>query len=105
MAPSIEDNACAQADWYMQRKGFGNIRPVQIIKVDDDYCWYFYYELLAEAGELELEVYYDDELQPHVRVTTFTPDTERARREQSAARVDVDGNRQELPAGTRDARR
>ena len=42
---------------FMEHKGYPDIRPYEVEKVDDDACWYFYYDL--PEGRVELEVYYD----------------------------------------------
>jgi hypothetical protein len=45
------------AQWYMSHKGYPDIEAFQVDKLDDQDCWYFYYQL--PEGVLELEVYYD----------------------------------------------
>lgn len=57
------------AQQFMERKGLGDIQPVDIEKLDDQYCWYFYYEL--PEGDLELEVLWEGN-QWHTTVSTFT---------------------------------
>lgn len=41
---------------FMARKGYKRIKPSAVEKLDDQSCWYFYYEL--PEGHLELEVSY-----------------------------------------------
>jgi hypothetical protein len=45
------------AQWYMAHKGYPDLDPYEVDKLDDQDCWYFYYQL--PEGILELEVYYD----------------------------------------------
>ena len=40
---------------FMAYKGYPNIRPLGQISIEDDECWYFYYQL--PEGVLELEVF------------------------------------------------
>lgn len=42
---------------FMEHKGYSDVRPIEVEKLDDIPCWYFYYDL--PEGTLELEVYYD----------------------------------------------
>jgi len=39
---------------FMRHKGYGDAQPVLIEEDEDDYIWYFFYEL--DEGTLELEV-------------------------------------------------
>lgn len=45
------------AQQFMEHKGLGHLRPYDVEAVDDQPCWYFYYEL--PEGVLELEVYWN----------------------------------------------
>lgn len=45
------------AEQFMAHKGLPHARPFDVEKVDDEPCWYFYYEL--PEGVLELEVYWN----------------------------------------------
>lgn len=42
----------------MSRKGYEGLRPLGVLPVDGDPCWYFYY-YLPEGSLLELEVSLD----------------------------------------------
>lgn len=43
---------------FMQHKGYGDVEPYDIDKLDDVPCWYFLYRL--PEGTLELEVSWDE---------------------------------------------
>jgi hypothetical protein len=59
------------AQQFMDHKGLGHLRPCDVDKLEDQPCWYFYYEL--PEGELELEVYWDhNDGTWETMVTTFT---------------------------------
>lgn len=45
------------ANLFMERKGYPDIRPVEMEKLYGQPCWYFVYEL--PEGVLELEVSWD----------------------------------------------
>lgn len=56
---------------FMRHKGLGHFAPHDVDKIEDQPCWYFYYDL--PDGHLELEVYYDDvDMEWECSVTTFT---------------------------------
>lgn len=66
------------AQEFMAVKGYPNIRPVGVQAVEEQECWYYYYEL--PEGLLELEVYWDpDSEQFKRRVTAFVMDREDVR--------------------------
>lgn len=57
------------AEHFMRHKGYDK-KPHSVEKLEDQPCWYFYYDL--PEGELELEVFYDqDEDDWEVTVTAF----------------------------------
>lgn len=45
-----------------------DIRPHAVEKVDDQPCWYFYYDV--DGNELELEVFFDAKLDDWTTVVT-----------------------------------
>ncbi len=47
------------AQLYMRHKGYKNVRPYEVDKVEGRPIWYFYYDL--PDGDLELEVEWDPE--------------------------------------------
>lgn len=57
------------AQQYMAHKGYPNLMPYDVQKIDGDHCWYFLYRL--PQGVLELEVSWDGE-EWQTLVTTFT---------------------------------
>jgi hypothetical protein len=66
------------AQEYMAKKGYEEIRPLGVIQVENDDCWYFYYRL--PEGVLELEVVLDRDTQRFSRqVATFVTDPDRVR--------------------------
>ena len=66
------------AQEFMTKKGYEEIRPLGVVSVQDDACWYFYYRL--PEGVLELEVTWEpDGRRYDRRVTTFLTDPERVR--------------------------
>lgn len=58
------------AQQFMDHKGLGRMAPYDFDKLDDQPCWYFYYDL--DEGDLELEVFWDELDGWEVTVTTFT---------------------------------
>jgi len=61
------------AQEYMSKKGYEEIRPLGVASVEDDECFYYYYEV--PEGILELEVAYDLPTQRYSRqVTAFVTD-------------------------------
>jgi len=60
------------AQQFMDHKGLGHLRPVEIEELDDQPCWYFYYVL--PEGDLELEVAWEGG-RWETTVTTFTLDS------------------------------
>jgi len=46
------------AQLFMERKGLGDLKPVNVEKVDGEPCWYFTYHV--DAGSMELEVFWDE---------------------------------------------
>ena len=57
------------AQMFMGRKGLGQLKPYEVEKLDDQPCWYFYYDL--PEGDLELEVFWDERDGWEVAVTAF----------------------------------
>jgi hypothetical protein len=56
---------------FMARKGYRDIEPDDVEKLDDQPCWYFYYKL--DEGTLELEVFWNEKRYVwETMVTTFT---------------------------------
>lgn len=58
MAPDLRTRESRAAQAYMRRKGYPDIRPYEVIPIEGDTCWYFYYEL--PEGDLELEVVFEN---------------------------------------------
>lgn len=58
------------AQHFMDRKGLGELRPYNLEKLDNEPCWYFYYEL--PEGHLELEVSWAPNAGWDTQVTSFT---------------------------------
>jgi hypothetical protein len=58
------------AQHFMERKGLGHLEPFDVEKLDDQPCWYFYYDL--PEGQLELEVFWDPRDGWETTVTTFS---------------------------------
>lgn len=52
--PDLRTREAKAAQTYMCHKGYPDIRPTSVIRIEDDDCWYFYY--LLPEGILELEV-------------------------------------------------
>lgn len=46
------------AQHFMAHKGYGDIEPYDIQRLDDQTCWYYLYEL-HDGSTLELEVFWD----------------------------------------------
>lgn len=61
---------CAQA--FLAHKGYPDIRPMGMISIEGDACWYFYYRL--PEGVLELEVDTKDGLRFDRKVSLFLQD-------------------------------
>jgi hypothetical protein len=59
------------AAYFMERKGYPEAKPRDVVKLDGHLCWYYVYDL--EDGVLELEVEWVEEPEPgwSTRVTTF----------------------------------
>lgn len=53
---------------FMEHKGYKDIEPTDVQKLDDEPCWYFVY--LLREGTLELEVFWDGR-EWQTLVTTF----------------------------------
>lgn len=61
------------ADHYMSTVKGIEVKPHLVEQLDDQPCWYFYYSL--KQGELELEVFFDEEIDDWaVCVTAFPAD-------------------------------
>ena len=56
------------AHQFMSHKGYSNVRPSDVQKLDGQPCWYFLYQL--PEGVLELEVSWDG-TRWNTLVTTF----------------------------------
>lgn len=54
---SIEQQAESAAREFMRQKGYPDLAPDEVEKVEDMHVWYFYFSL--PQGELELEVEWD----------------------------------------------
>lgn len=52
--PDMRTREARAAQQYMQRKGYGDVKPYGVIPVEDQNVWYYYYNL--PEGTLELEV-------------------------------------------------
>lgn len=58
---------------YMEAKGYLDARPFEQEKLEDQPCWYFYYDVPGE-GEIELEIFFDRQLgEWSTTVTNFIP--------------------------------
>lgn len=58
---------------YMAGKGYPEIRPLGLIAIENDECWYYYY--LLPEGLLELEVFRDPKTDRwHRSVASFLTD-------------------------------
>ena len=66
--PDLRTREAKAAQAYIRHKGFPDVTPQQVIRIEDDLCWYFYYVL--PDGCLELEVTWEDE-QWKYAVTAF----------------------------------
>ena len=74
--PDLRTREAKAAQEFMSRKGYPQIRPVGVVGIPDDSCWYFYYRL--PEGVLELEVIGDPDGHRFTRkVTSFVTDPER----------------------------
>ena len=62
------------AAYFMRRKGYPDISPREVARIDGLHCWYFIYTL--PDGELELEVTWDEAEGWQTRVSVFNPSTE-----------------------------
>lgn len=66
------------AQKYMSAKGYPEIRPLGLLSVEDDECWYFYYHL--PEGILELEISHDPlNTRYNRKVTAFVTDRDAVR--------------------------
>lgn len=52
--PDLRTRQAKAAQHYMARKGYPKVAPHDVIEIDGQLCWYFYYDL--PDGHLELEV-------------------------------------------------
>lgn len=71
MTDDAETPQARAAQLFMDHKGLGEIKPYRDEKIEDEYCWYFYYRL--PEGTLELEVAWEDD-EWNTTVTSFTID-------------------------------
>jgi hypothetical protein len=69
MTPDLRTREAKVAQDYMRRKGYPQVRPHLVEKVQEIPCWYFYYDL--PDGDLELEVFWDKG-EWNTYVTAFT---------------------------------
>lgn len=56
--PDMRTRHAKAAQAYMKRKGYSDVQPVDVIPIEGDLCWYFYYNL--PDGRLELEVSWEE---------------------------------------------
>lgn len=56
------------ARYYMTHKGYPDLEPAAVTKLEGQDCWYFYYRL--PDGQLELEVLYDHDQKDWVTAVT-----------------------------------
>jgi hypothetical protein len=56
---------------FMGRKGYPDLMPVKVTKLEGQDCWYFYYRL--SQGTLELEVFYDPDTKDWQTAVTAFP--------------------------------
>lgn len=76
--PDLRSRESRAAQDFMLKKGYPEIRPLGVINIPDDSCWYFYYRL--PEGVLELEVIGEPDGRRFTRkVSTFITDPERVR--------------------------
>lgn len=59
------------AAFFMRRKGYPDVEPREVERIEGIHCWYFIYEL--PDGELELEVTWSEAEDWQVRVSVFRP--------------------------------
>lgn len=59
------------AQQYMAHKGYPDLEPIDVHKVEGQFCWYFYFKL--PEGLLELEVFWDTDKQEWFRGVTAFP--------------------------------
>lgn len=59
------------AQYFMARKGYPDLEPFEVTKLEDHDCWYFYFRL--PEGDLELEVFYDRDKQDWQTTVTAFP--------------------------------
>ena len=59
------------AQYFMNHKGYPDLEPFEVTKLDGRDCWYFYYRL--PEGVLELEVLYDHSKSDWSTVVTAFP--------------------------------
>lgn len=60
------------AQHYMREtKGIKGAEPHDVDKIDDQLCWYFYYQL--PQGELELEVFFSSDIDDWIVTVTAFP--------------------------------
>lgn len=57
LLPDLRTREAKAAQRYMEHKGYGHLRPMGVIPIENDRCWYYYYDL--PEGILELEVVAD----------------------------------------------
>lgn len=67
LKPDLRTKEAKAAQEYMAHKGYGDLRPTGVIPIEDDDCWYFYYELPNHLLELEVT---PDELGGYRRTVT-----------------------------------
>jgi len=70
LVTQVEAPQDTAARLFMDHKGYPDARPFEVDKLEDQLCWYFYYEL--PEGVLELEVWWNERVQDWVcTVTSF----------------------------------
>lgn len=68
--PQPPEQVAAQA--FMQLKGFPDAEARNMIRVEDQYCWYFYYDI-EDEGEIELEVSWSESDGWSTMISSFRP--------------------------------
>lgn len=69
--PDLRTREAKAAQAFIRRKGYADVVPEDVIKIEGDLCWYFYYDL--PDGYLELEVAWENEAWQYT-VTAFQED-------------------------------
>lgn len=67
LKPDLRTREAKSAQEYMEHKGYGHLKPIGVIPIEDDSCWYFYYQLPDHLLELEVST---DDLGGYRRIVT-----------------------------------